>query len=264
MLSENQPGALFRSLHQGADGAELVLQTATQRVHAQIGIAGSQRSHVARQNTGAVLDVGKRRSGSRHGDGDRLGQTLRLHQCLAGRRQLLVGVACFAQHPCRQHHQHQHRATQQGKQGALMLGSRGRTKNRQAHQFVRATGLLDAEDGRCPLHAIERSVVHILYDRVSHHAAITTDGSRDGLASEQLIYFLCKGHSAVSRNLKHECSKIWRFETGTAISAPASGGRSHRYGRLRRNSGNAQAQARPWKTRLRHAGPADDRPAGPR
>ena len=222
------------------------MQTATERIHIQLIITSRQGTHIARQNASAVFNVCKCRSCPRHGNGDRLGQSLRLHQSLTCRCQLLVGVVGISQHPDGTTHQHQRRATQQGKQSALMLGGCGRSQNGQANQLSFAIGFFNAKDGWCTLHTVERSVIHILHDGITHHAGLTADSGRNGLASEQLVYFLCKGHSAVSRNLKHECLKTWPFETGAATSAPANGDHSHQYERHRKNWGNALAQAQSW------------------
>ena len=68
-----------------------------------------------------------------------------------------------------------------------MLGHRRGAKNRQTHPFIFAIHLFHANDGRSALHAVERAVIHILYDGVRHHAAISMESIRNGLASKHLI-----------------------------------------------------------------------------
>ena len=136
LLVHHHLGALLGALHQRRDLGQFIGIGAAQRAHAHGVVARGNGAHVARQHAGAVLHVHKGGCRARQRLRDRLGQTLRLHQRLAGGGQLLRRAVGLAQGPGRRQHQGQHRHTQQGGQRALVARGRRAAQQRQGHHVV--------------------------------------------------------------------------------------------------------------------------------
>ena len=76
LLTQNQARAFFCTLHHRADAADFWLQAIAERIHTQIRVPCCQGAHAASQHARAVLNVAEGRFGTRHGQRNRLGQSL--------------------------------------------------------------------------------------------------------------------------------------------------------------------------------------------
>ena len=88
-MPQQQAGIAFGPLHQRVHRFELGLEGFAQRLHTQFGIAGVERTQIARQHVGTVLHVGNGLRLPCQCLRHRLGQALRLHQRLPHGGQLL-------------------------------------------------------------------------------------------------------------------------------------------------------------------------------
>ena len=156
LLAHHHTGVALGAFHQGVDGIQIRLERLAQRLHTQFAVTRIQGAHVARQHARAFHHVREGLGATHQGLRHRLGQTLRLHQRLAGRSQLLRRPIGLLQHPEGNRTQHQHAHQQQGQQTALVACGRGPPQQGQGNQlFVRfRSRQLGGVTIRVPLNAV--------------------------------------------------------------------------------------------------------------
>ena len=138
LLTHHHARVALGTLHQRRDGIQFGAERLAQCLHIQFVVAPVECAHVARQHARALHHVGEglgaAHQGLRHG----LRKPLRLHQRLAGRRQLLRRAVGLLQNPADNQGEHHQSNTQQHQQAALVDGSGCAAQQRQRDQvFIR-------------------------------------------------------------------------------------------------------------------------------